>query len=803
MGGRFGLGGRMVFAALVAGVLLFAATGTVSADGPQAWTISIGPASPPSSPEGDSAGANSLTFPLTLTGPAAATPAAIDLTYTSSEGTVPQLVIPGGTAAGTFNLQVPINGNLTAQDDRTMTVALTAVAFDASDTNGDTITVASPSSATGTIVDDDWRIASLTSSPSPASATEAGGTIDFKIGLVDPSGATVNAPPTHAIKVNYALTDGSGATGAKFGTDYKVTQPTNGAQSGTLTFAPGTSVVDVKVQGINDNVYGYDKTFTLTISSPQGASFAANATTSETGTITEASAAPLIGISSSCGTVTGGGVATIPLRTSYASPIPATVTWTTSNGSAISGDYNGGTGTATVPAGSRDGSITIQTNENPPPGNRTFTVTISSPQHTAIVSGENTTTCTISQPQNVGSDTLPSLQFSNPAPILQPPAGGQAVTVPIKITLNPPVVQPSKATAVDVQWQTQDGTATAPANYTTASGSLHWDAGTFNTQTINVQVNPATGTSNTPLTFTIAFQTVTAVFVGSSSATVTVVPPASPPVVSVADASALESAGSIPAVVSLVPAASGPVTVQYTTADGSAKAGSDYTSVSGSLTLAAGQTSKTVLVPIANNTANDGNRSFSFKISSPTNATLGDATATLTIRDDDVAPAPPPVVTQNQGPSPQQKNPTPLPQKQPTGNKHVVLVQVLNGQSTVDGKGYAHFMLLCSVPAVKACQGTVVLQVRVQPKKKKGAKKNPPLQTVTVASGKFKISVTKSAQVKLKVTKPGMALLESYRRIKVKATVRATDAQNVKGVTAWFVTVQAPARTITIKTKTK
>ena len=39
----------------------------------------------------------------------------------------------------------------------------------------------------------------------------------------------------------------------------------------------------MKVQGINDGVYGYDKTFTMTISNPQGASFAANATTSETG----------------------------------------------------------------------------------------------------------------------------------------------------------------------------------------------------------------------------------------------------------------------------------------------------------------------------------------------------------------------------------------------------------------------------------------------------------------------------------------------------------------------------------------
>ena len=799
MGGKLGFGGRLIFAALLAGVLLFAATGTVSADGPQTWTVSIGNASPGSSPEGDAPGANSMTFPLALNGGGATTtPAAIDVTYTSSEGTAPQLVIPAGTAAGTFNLQVPINGNTTPQDDRTMTVTLTNVAFDASDTT-DSISLGSPTSGTGTIIDDDWRIAGLTSSPANATVSEASGaTIDFQVALVGPDGTPQNAPSNHAIKVNYALTDGSGDAGAKFGKNYKVTQPASGAQSGTLTFAPGTGTVDVKVQALNDNVYGYDKTFTMTVSSPQGASFAAGAATSETGTITESSSPPVLAISSPCGTVTGGTVATIPLETSFASPIPATVTWTTSNGTAVAGDYKGGTGTATVPAGSRDGSITIQTNENPPPGSRTFTVTLSSPQHVTFLNGAQSTTCTITEPSTVSTDTLPSYQFTNPAPIVQPAAGGTALTVPISVTLNPPVVQPSTPVAVDLKWQTQDGTATAPADYTSASGTLHWDAGKFSTQPINVQIPPATGTSNSPLTFTIVLSTLTAAPVAATNITVTVVPPASPPVLAVSDASALESAGSIPAVVSLAPSSTNSVTVQYATADGTAKAGSDYTSVSGTLTFAPGQTSKTVAIPVTNNTANDGNRSFTFVISKPTNATISDASATMTIRDDDV-PTPQPPTVVNTGPP--QIKPTPLPVKQPTASKHVVLVQVLTGTSTIDPKGYVHFRLNCPEPAVKTCQGTVLLQVRVPGKKPKGSKKDPPLKTVTVGTGKFKMKVNKFTSVKVKITKQGLALLKSYQRFKVKATVNAKDAENVKGVTAWFVTVQLPARSITIKTK--
>jgi len=790
MGGKLGLGGRVAVAALLAGTLLFAATGTVSAD-PLSFTISIGNASPSSSPEGDSPGANSMTFPVTIAGPSA-TPDDINVAYSSSEGLTPTFSIPKGTAPGTVNMSVPINGDTAPADDRTMTVTLTGATF-AADTT-DSVALGGTTSGTGAIVDDDWRIVGLTSNPANASVSEAGGaTIDFQITLA--GGA--NAPPNHQIKVDYALTDGSGDGGAKLGADYKVTQPSSGAQSGTLTFAPGTNVVDVKVQGINDNVYGYDKTFTMTISNPKGASFQGGATTSETGTITESSAPPVTGISTQCGTVTGGTVATIPLRTSYASPIPATVTWTTANGSATSGDYNGGTGTATVPAGSRDGAITIQTNENPPQGSRTFTVTLSNPQHTTLLGGAQSTTCTIAQPSSVGTDTLPSYQFATPAPIPQPAAGGSPVSVPINITLNPPVVQVPKPVAVDMQWQTQDGTATAPAYYTSASGALHWDAGTFGTKTINVQVNPATGTSNTPLTFTIAIQTTTAVPVAAANITVTVVPPASPPVLSIADASALESAGSIPAVVSLVPASTNTITVNYATVDGTAKAGSDYTSVSGTLTFAPGQTSKTVQVPINNDTQVNGSRSFTFTLTKPSNATISDASGTMTIRDDDVPSPPPPVAQQG----PPQQVPTQIPAKQPAGGSHVVLVQVLTGQSTVDPKGYVHFTLSCPEPAVKTCQGTLVLQVRVKGKKPKGSKKDPPLHTVTVGTGKFKIAVHRIASVKVKVTKQGLALLQTYKRIKVKATVNAIDAQNIKGVTAWFVTVQAPARSITIKTK--
>ena len=81
----------------------------------------------------------------------------------------------------------------------------------------------------------------------------------------------------------------AGLGSAVNGTNYTVTDPA-GKASGTLTFAPGTDTVHVKVQSLNDGVYGLDKQFTMEIKNPQGATFAAAATTGETGTITESSA---------------------------------------------------------------------------------------------------------------------------------------------------------------------------------------------------------------------------------------------------------------------------------------------------------------------------------------------------------------------------------------------------------------------------------------------------------------------------------------------------------------------------------
>lgn len=81
-----------------------------------------------------------------------------------------------------------------------------------------------------------------------------------------------------------------------------------------------------------------------------------------------------------------------------------------------------------------------------------------------------------------------------------------------------------------------------------------------------------------------------------------------------------------------------PVSLSYRTQDGTAKAGQDYQSRSGTLTFAAGQTRAEVLVPIVDSLAPEGNEQFYLRLAAPfptviSAATGGAVTGTATIID--------------------------------------------------------------------------------------------------------------------------------------------------------------------------
>ena len=110
--------------------------------------------------------------------------------------------------------------------------------------------------------------------------------------------------------------------------------------------------------------------------------------------------------------------------------------------------------------------------------------------------------------------------------------------------------------------------------------------------------------------------------------------PATPPALSVADATTAEPDAGQSATLDFVVTMNGAisaVSVDYATSDGTATAGADYTAASGTLTFAAGETSKTVSVPVLNDAHDEGSETLTLTLSNATGAVIGDGEATGTI----------------------------------------------------------------------------------------------------------------------------------------------------------------------------
>src|SRR5262249_31760357 len=77
------------------------------------------------------------------------------------------------------------------------------------------------------------------------------------------------------------------------------------------------------------------------------------------------------------------------------------------------------------------------------------------------------------------------------------------------------------------------------------------------------------------------------------------------------------------------------VTVDYGTVDGTAVAGSDYTAVSGKLTFARNEMSKSIVVPIKGDRLVEPDEYFSVRLSNPKGAKIADGTGLVSLHDND------------------------------------------------------------------------------------------------------------------------------------------------------------------------
>ncbi len=322
-----------------------------------------------------------------------------------------------------------------------------------------------------------------------------------------------------------------------------------------------------------------------------------------------------------------------------ATTLPASVDYTTVADSTVDGDFEPTSGTATIPVGQREFDVKVQTDVNPPAGDRSFHIQLSNPQNVTL--DDNSASCTIHSTAGGGGGGGRRRVDQHHRSPARDPADKR-----LRARQRPAHADAADAAAVepaagDRALADAGRSAKAPADYTAASGDVTWPAGTNGPNptpmTISINANPAT---TAPVTFTVAFTSTDATFVGGGSATITIVPAGSTvPFISIADASVAKHAGTAPVAVTMTPAAAGTVTVDYATADGTdangAKAGTNYTATSGTLTFAPGQTSKTINVPILANELYEPNRDFTVNLSNATGGSaIGVGSATVTIIND-------------------------------------------------------------------------------------------------------------------------------------------------------------------------
>lgn len=200
-------------------------------------------------------------------------------------------------------------------------------------------------------------------------------------------------------------------------------------------------------------------------------------------------------------------------------------------------------------------------------------------------------------------------------------------------------------TAFTVNFSTTDGTAVAGADFTGQTNVPVSFAANDTNKAVNVTIARRTGFQG-GRQFSVALSSPTGNVSLSTASTATVgiieVDPAPPSVaLSATSFPVNEDAGSLAVTLTRTGDATSAFTVNFSTTDGTALAGTDFTGQTNTaVSFAANETSKMVNVAVAHRTGFQGNRSFNVALSSPSGATLGAPnTATVAILEVDPQPS--------------------------------------------------------------------------------------------------------------------------------------------------------------------
>ena len=285
-------------------------------------------------------------------------------------------------------------------------------------------------------------------------------------------------------------------------------------------------------------------------------------------------------------------------------------------------DYEATMGTLTFGASETTKTVLVPIfNDTLVEGTETFLFNLSNPQGGATLGSPTQATVSI-----VDNDQGGAIQFS---------AATYTTTEPVAASITVTRTGTSLASGASVQFATSNGTATAGIDYTATVTTLVFAAGET-TKTVPIPILAGGASGDETVNLTLSNPAGGATLGARTAAVLTIVDAVK--VVQFSAPTYTVTEGT-PATITVVRGGptTGSVTVPYATADGSATAGTDYTTKNGTLTFGQGIKSLSFTVTTLNTPAADGQRTVNLSLGVPSvGTTVGpNATATLTIQDND------------------------------------------------------------------------------------------------------------------------------------------------------------------------
>ncbi|MFQ5507807.1 MAG: Calx-beta domain-containing protein, partial [Leptospirillia bacterium] len=533
---------------------------------------------------------------------------AVTVDYTTVDGTAT-------TAAGDYTAA---SGTLTFAPGETTKVIDVTVADDTLDENAESFTVVLSNVAGATLLGNTGlgTINDNDAAPTVGFALTADSTVEN----VTPANLAVNlsAPSGLTVTVDYAVNVASTATGG--GVDYTLA-------AGTLTFNPGQTTQNVVIAVVNDTADEGDETVVVDLSNAGNATLDL-AADQHIHTITDDDTASLLIGDATVTEAVGGVNAVFNVTLSTASTQTVDVNWATADGTATVADldYTAASGALTFLPGETAKTVTVVVSDDTlDEDDETFTVTLSGAVGAPVADA-------VGVGQILDNDATPTIGFD----LVSDSAAESIASEITAVSLDAPS---GRVVTVNYAVNVSSTATGGGVDYTLAAGTLTFAPGVTTQNITSTVVDDVIDEANETIIIDLSGEVNAILSVTNRQHTHTILDDDTA-TLSIDDVAVTETVGNVDAVftVSLSTPSAQAVTVNFATADVSAAAGADYTAVTGNLSFAPGEISKTVAVTVLDDALDEDVETFDVNLSGATGAGIFDATGIGTITDDDATP---------------------------------------------------------------------------------------------------------------------------------------------------------------------